>query len=489
MKPLPSLLSPLGWGTPSPYLQRRSSSPLPFLILNLFLWGGLLAGQFQDQEAFSTPTPPIDLPEAFGSPIRVGLIQFNQRQRLTLFLPHGGTLERVSTQERVKTFPQGTYLVFFTLKRSGVTLENASCSDPEGFRVLPPPGGLVKIERYLYPGCVEVLAEPKGALQVINEVPREDYVAGVLRAEGSVKFPWEANRALSVCIRTYAEYNRGRHKEQGFDLCNTTHCQGYRGLPQGIRPYSSEDWAGRITASTRGEVLTYEGRLIPTAYSTDCGGLLASNLNAGFGQSFWPFLATGRDSNGKSDFCEGSPVHYWRLRLSREQLERVLKKFFIQPGQVEDLRLIYETPGGRVQKVQLWGTPNKTDPENPKASGGIGQENSSFSSGEPFPLNPEDRVLLAELPAYQFRAQLGWDTLRSTLFTVRQKEDGEFEFSGRGWGHGVGLCLWGARGMVLSSSCTYVEILAHYFPKGQLVKETPRGLVMIPSGRKISASQ
>lgn len=504
MKLLLSLLSPLGRSVLPLCPRRRSLFLLSSLILNLFLWGGPLARQIQGQEASPTQDTPILLPEAFGSPIRVGLVQFNQRQRLTLSLLQGGVLERVSTQERIKAFTQSIRLTFFTFEKSGIALEGTPYSDPEGFRLLPPPGGGVEIEKSFYPGCVEVLAQPRrvgtqsiASLQVINEVPREDYVAGVLRAEGSPKFPQEANRALSVCIRTYAEYQRGRHKEQGFDLCNTIHCQGYRGLPQGVQPFHrtiarlKQDWASRITASTQGEVLTYEGRLIPTTYSTDCGGLLASNLNAGFGQSFWPFLAVGRDTEGKNDFCEGSPVHHWRLRLSREQLEKILKRSFTQAGQLKDLRLVYETPGGRVQKVQLWGTPPLTDGRNQKANtqGGRGNPGLSTIPKELTSPSPENWILLAELPAYQFRALLGGDTLRSTLFTVKPKEEGEFEFSGQGWGHGVGLCLWGARGMALASPCTYVEILSHYFPKGQLVKDTPQGLVKILSGRTISASQ
>ena len=70
-----------------------------------------------------------------------------------------------------------------------------------------------------------------------------------------------------------------------------------------------------------------------------------------------------------------------------------------------------------------------------------------------------------ELAAYVFRGRLGYERLRSTLFTVSRGTQGEFVFEGKGWGHGHGLCQWGAMGMAAAPyHHTYREILEHYFP-------------------------
>ncbi len=95
----------------------------------------------------------------------------------------------------------------------------------------------------------------------ILTLPLEDYVAGVMAGEaGTMKSP-EALKALSVAIRTYAVKFRGRHKDDGYDFCSTTHCQNFR------TKYSSD-----AADATAGEMLWRGGELIEAYYSKACGG-------------------------------------------------------------------------------------------------------------------------------------------------------------------------------------------------------------------------
>jgi stage II sporulation protein D len=95
----------------------------------------------------------------------------------------------------------------------------------------------------------------------IVTLPLEDYVAGVMSGEAATMKSPGALKALSIAIRTYAVKFRGRHKEDGYDFCATTHCQYYR-------PARSSDAAD----ATAGEMLWRNGELIDAYYSKDCGG-------------------------------------------------------------------------------------------------------------------------------------------------------------------------------------------------------------------------
>ena len=95
----------------------------------------------------------------------------------------------------------------------------------------------------------------------IVTLPLEDYVAGVMSGEGATMKSPEALKSLSVAIRTYAVKFRGRHKDDGYDFCSTTHCQNYR-----------KAGASEAADATAGEMLWSKGELVDAYYSKDCGG-------------------------------------------------------------------------------------------------------------------------------------------------------------------------------------------------------------------------
>ena len=102
-------------------------------------------------------------------------------------------------------------------------------------------------ERYpvaRYRGFLTVRREPDSTLRVINTVPLEPYLYGVIPAEIGAKVPMEAMKAQAVAARTYALKNRGKCVEDGFDLDDTTRCEGY-GAWTGKRPRPTPPWTAR----------------------------------------------------------------------------------------------------------------------------------------------------------------------------------------------------------------------------------------------------
>jgi peptidoglycan hydrolase-like amidase len=125
--------------------------------------------------------------------------------------------------------------------------------------VLRVPG---KISREFH-GRLEILQQG-GHLTAIVEMDLETAVASIVAAEGSDATPVEAQKAQAVAARSFLVAARGKHPS--FDFCDTTHCQFLREAP------GEKSTAFRSTSATRGQVLTYQGRVVAALYSADCGG-------------------------------------------------------------------------------------------------------------------------------------------------------------------------------------------------------------------------
>jgi stage II sporulation protein D len=226
-------------------------------------------------------------------------------------------------------------------------------------------------------------------------LPLEHYVAGVLAGEAAGMQSLEARKAMAVAARTYGLRHRGRHRAEGFDLCDTTHCQDLR--LSAITPESLE--AG---AATEGELLWRQGALAEALYSKNCGGWTAGGL--------------------RDPWC---PRDEWRRTISEAELG----------GPVE---IVERGGGGRV--AQLWFA-------------------GRYIGGDDF------QLLIGR--------NLGWDRLPSTWFDVARAGD-QVVFTGRGHGHGRGLCQEGCARMAASGQ-RYRKILAFYFP-GSVVGTAASGI-------------
>jgi SpoIID/LytB domain protein len=244
----------------------------------------------------------------------------------------------------------------------------------------------------------------------IVHLPLELYVSRVLAAEAEPKAGAAAQQALAVAIRTFAVANSGRHRRDGFDLCDTTHCQV-------LRPSTS---VSRLaTLATASQLLTYEGRPAEVFYSASCGGRseAASQVWAGAGDL--PYLQSSRDDVHGDDEA-------WVLEVPVAQVEQALRRIGFDGRRLKDVSVERRSESGRVTRLQLAG------------------------------LRPD--VMTGE----DFRAAVGARELRSTQFTVEKTGNG-FRFTGRGYGHGVGMCVVGA-GRRAARGESAAQILGHYYP-------------------------
>jgi stage II sporulation protein D len=267
-----------------------------------------------------------------------------------------------------------------------------------------------------YPGALDVVRSGDG-LAIVNELPLEEYVAGVLRAEASDKWPLEMLRAQAIAARTYAAHHRVLGAGKPFHIIASTAHQQYAGRV----PETSPIWAA--VRDTAGQVMLWEGDVFPAFYHTESGGYTEDPRSV-FAARNMPGLRPVR-----CDFsaAAGSPHFYWNLDVRLGDLTDTLRRNGVPTGTVTGIEVTERTPSLRAVTVTVHG----------------------------------DRGSVT-VRGNDFRRMLGYDTFKSTLFAVAI--DGDVaRFSGRGYGHGVGMCQWGAKGMA-EQGYSARQILEYFYP-------------------------
>lgn len=276
------------------------------------------------------------------------------------------------------------------------------------------------------PGVVRVGIATTGSQRAytVREIPIEQYVAGVLVGEAARDSQPAVLEALAVAIRTYALKNLRRHRDEGFDVCDQTHCQVLRTATPGT---------AEAAAKTSGQVLTWSGDLAIVYYSASCGGHSEIPSAVWPGAEDPPYLPARPD-----DGCGGSPE--WSLHLRASEVERALAESGYR-GTLSTLRILSRDSSGRVARFGVDGlTP-------------------SIISGQ------------------DLRMAVGPTRLKSTALEMRQTPDG-YELSGQGYGHGVGMCVIGATRLAERGESGR-DLLARYFPGTSLGVIAADGVVPI----------
>ncbi len=249
-------------------------------------------------------------------------------------------------------------------------------------------------------------------LVVVNHVPMPDYVASVVASEYGFS-EIEGVKAQAVLARTYAA--RSAAPRRPYDLDDDQRSQVYRGAGV-VTPTSA-----RGEAETRGQILTYRGAPAEAVYSSSSGGHTADN-EAVWGTTPVPYLRGVPDP-----YDAGAPDHSWRTTADAARVHGALSRR--NGGQVSGVYVTESTREGRAVRVHLVGARQET------------------VSGSDF------RTIV--------NGSLGWRTVRSTKFRV-SLQGGQYVFDGGGFGHGVGMSQYGARGQARAGR-SYTEILAFYF--------------------------
>jgi stage II sporulation protein D len=277
----------------------------------------------------------------------------------------------------------------------------------------------IKVNGKKYRGIVEISPADKGML-VVNELPMEDYLAGLINCEISSQWPMEAIKAQAVVARSYAMFQRESRKNAAYHLESTVIDQVYDGCA------IEDSRAVRGVRETSGEVLTYNNNVIQAFFHSNCGGHTESSENV-WGYAF-PYLQ-GIDCS----YCLSAPSAKWEQTLSLDRIESLLSSNGYQVAGLRDIKTGPRNRSGRVTDLTLIGIMGRLT-----------------------------------ISAVNFRKAVGYTIIKCTNFDVRIAGD-DAVFSGIGYGHGVGLCQWGAKHRA-GEGFDYREILTYYYPGTRLKK-------------------
>lgn len=256
-------------------------------------------------------------------------------------------------------------------------------------------------------GDVVAIATGEG-VRLVNVIALEDYLVGVLGSEMPVSFPAEALKAQAVAARTYALNKKLLLFGQGFYLGSNVISQVYGGL-------NAEDPRTReAVEATRGQVLTYELQPIEAYFHASCGGRTEAGL-AALNRDL-PYLRS------VSCGCKALPQSNWSLELGERELGSAFK---VPSG--SRLEVLTRTPTGRVRSVKLGAK---------------------------------------SIDAVGLRERLGYQRLKSLDFEVTTHRGG-LVLTGHGFGHGAGMCQWGAK-LLAERGADFKRILSHYYPNTEL---------------------
>ena len=171
--------------------------------------------------------------------------------------------------------------------------------------------------RRLYKGLLEITAE-KGRLKILNTIPLETYIAGVVSAEAGDLSQTEAFKAQAVAARTYVLKHMHNHVRDGYNMCDSTHCQFFPGFAA-VRPI-----AQAAADFTRGEIVTYRGKPAATFYHSICGGR-TETMTAVWPFEHKPYLISVRDGPEKKPYCSIAPAFNWKTRISLKTLSAIAR--------------------------------------------------------------------------------------------------------------------------------------------------------------------
>lgn len=334
---------------------------------------------------------------------------------------------------------------------------------------------VMQVEGVEYRGGVDCLAND-GKLTVVNVVFLDHYLYGVISREMSPSWPKEALKAQAVCARNYAINNLGKHGEQGFDLCCTVDCQAYSGTKA-----EAEGSYAPVDETTR-QVLTYEGELAELYYASSMGPTTESVENV-WG-NIRPYLVS--VDNSYED-TENIPNGKWSGSLTCDEASAIMRNKGHDVGQVTAIQVLEYTPNGRVLKMEVTGTNGSKVFEreacrtlfNTVTKSQMFTVTGDGEGGEIAPkLQVTDGTDSAQQPINKLvmltaagRAAMENNILYVTNGVYQEtyevtytepQENTAFYFEGTGWGHGVGMSQYGAKGMA-EAGYDYLEILRHYF--------------------------
>ncbi|MDD3375510.1 MAG: SpoIID/LytB domain-containing protein [Candidatus Omnitrophica bacterium] len=306
------------------------------------------------------------------------------------------------------------------VKDAGIQIGN-DYYDSRYLRITPYYDASIYIDGLRFRGRVDIVRNNDDLLTVVNVISLEKYIKGVLYREISDRWPLEAIKAQAVAARTYAVYIKERNKKQIYDLRSDIYSQVYGGK-------SAERYRTNLAVDrTKGLILRYDGEVLPAYYHATCAGK-TENVKELWDHDIVPLRGV------TCKFCRKSPHYFWKKNIQLKDIQDKLNLNGYNLWLIQEIQVVDRNQSGRINKLKIITRDNK-------------------------------EVIIS---GKDFRQIVGPNLIKSNNYII-DMQGYYVNFIGKGWGHGVGLCQWGANFMA-RNFYQFDEILHYYYPGSNIVE-------------------
>lgn len=353
------------------------------------------------------------------------------------------------------------YFILFGTDRIKIQLKK---SDLNGviFEVYPM-NDFIKVNNRRYRGFIYLYVNLSS--YIINKLNIEDYLKGVVPSEMPESFHIEALKAQAVAARTYA---LSRIKEKNiYDVTATPLTQAYQGFDK------ENEKSNLAVESTKDEVITYDGKIIEALYHSTSGGHTENNENVWFSVPY-PYLR-----GVESPYEDKSPHYSWTQTFTNYRIQMLFKKYFKQNnfydiGEILGFEIIRRGVSPRVVEIKVIGMYDEIILTGPQFQSILGLKSTWFDFE--FKVYRFSHIysivdMIDKIPFFKgsFDGVVKkFENYEYSIQDIRRRWD-IVVFTGKGWGHGVGMSQWGAQGFA-ENGMNYIDILKHYYNGVNIVK-------------------
>jgi len=315
---------------------------------------------------------------------------------------------KVKSETGLRVIDKNDSKTVYESKQSGLNFDPLKI---KSIYVVESDKNILYVDNIGYRGKIE-LHNVSGEIYVVNVLNIEEYLYSVVPSEMPSSWNMEALKSQAVASRTYSCYFLLKNKGKAiYDLDSTTNFQVYKGI--------SAETASSTKAvnSTCGIVMTYNDEPIISYFHSTSGGKTSDDKDV------WPASNFSYLKSVECSYGKDSPHNEWEYTISLDEIALALNKKY----KMDSIsKISFKRNNDRIIEVTV-------------------QHNNGTTT----------------LTGNEFRLLLNPQKLKSTYFTIRQDKN-QFLLNGKGWGHGVGMCQWGAKGRG-ENGFKYEEILKHYY--------------------------
>lgn len=353
-----------------------------------------------------------------------------------------------STEPEKKYVARGPLVIH--IKNDGehlyITSENKKTRAAAPAIVITPKSGHLTLNDRRYEGSFCLQAHNNN-LYVINRVPLEQYVYSVLKTESWPGWSLEINKTFAIAIRSYVLHKReqARASKLIYDIKDTNHHQTYTG-------YHDTPILKQAVEETKGWYIAYNKRPILAMFDCCCGGIIPGKIENGINFAQAPYLKRVQQCK----HCQDCKIYQWRTIFTISELEDALRPMFPKINGIREIRIVKRDRAGLVTKIHI-----------------------------------RDKHTTYVLGGRKLYSLCGNKRVKSHAFSIK-KESTIVIIEGKGYGHHLGMCQWGAKHMI-EKGHTFKDVIAFYYPGTELLRlprEIDESIVpIVDTGEKTAKSE